>query len=167
MQGDYGEKGEIQVIKNLTSSNLLKKATSILFYYSISDEINTLNLLEQTLKDTPSKVIYLPITGSFEIGKVTINSYLIKGFQNIKEPISATPLPKRLDLALVPGVLFDKRGYRLGRGGGWYDRLFSLVNVNKKIGLTLSKLVIEDLPINQYDIPVDILITEKGVVPIQ
>lgn len=70
---------------------------------------------------------------------------------------------KQIDLLLVPGIVFNKQGYRIGFGGGYYDRLLTTYN-----GLTVSLLsrmqLLEELPLEPHDIPVKQLITESGIV---
>ncbi|HLR08025.1 MAG TPA: 5-formyltetrahydrofolate cyclo-ligase [Bacillota bacterium] len=67
-----------------------------------------------------------------------------------------------IDLLIVPGVLFDKRGYRIGFGGGYYDR-FLIDFPNQTVSLTSSKLLVDTLPAESFDIPVDHIITENGL----
>ena len=66
------------------------------------------------------------------------------------------------DLVLVPGLSFDKRGYRTGYGGGFYDRFFASITANcTKVGYCFSvQISDEDLPTDQYDIAVDYVITD-------
>lgn len=68
-----------------------------------------------------------------------------------------------IDLVLVPGVVFDKNGYRIGFGGGYYDRFLS--SYKKHTISLLCKLQLQDnIPIENYDIPVNHLITEEGFI---
>jgi 5-formyltetrahydrofolate cyclo-ligase len=68
----------------------------------------------------------------------------------------------RIDLVVVPGLAFDRRGNRLGLGGGYYDRFLVRVKA-PKAGLTYSQLLLEALPAETHDIPMDIVITEAAV----
>ncbi len=67
-----------------------------------------------------------------------------------------------IDLLIVPGLLFDKGGFRIGFGGGYYDR-FLTDFPNQKLSLAGSFQVVENLPSESYDIPVDSIITEQGM----
>ncbi|MFT8871032.1 MAG: 5-formyltetrahydrofolate cyclo-ligase [Sporolactobacillus sp.] len=71
-----------------------------------------------------------------------------------------------LDLVIVPGVVFDRRGFRIGYGGGYYDRLLSKYG-GPTIALLLSaQLSLAFLPSEAHDVPVDRLITEKEIIDI-
>ena len=89
---------------------------------------------------------------------------LIKGAYGILEPSAELPLlePNHVDLILVPAVAIDKSGYRLGYGGGYYDRLFidpAWENI-PKIGIVFSFAYIETLSIDPWDISLDLVCTE-------
>ena len=75
--------------------------------------------------------------------------------------------PKEIDLVVVPGAVFDRRGYRVGYGGGFYDRFLSN-KVRKevpKIAVGFDLQVIDgNIPTNEFDFPVDFIITEKEII---
>lgn len=86
-------------------------------------------------------------------------------YMNLLEPIEAeTELTKKdtIDLIIVPGLLYDYNGYRIGFGGGYYDRFLSDYP-NKTLSLASQIQLMEKLPHDSYDIPVDHLITENGL----
>lgn len=67
----------------------------------------------------------------------------------------------RIDLVVVPGLAFDRRGNRLGLGGGYYDRFLARVNA-PKAGLIYSELLLDALPAETHDIPMDLVVTEAA-----
>lgn len=72
--------------------------------------------------------------------------------------------PDRLDVVLVPGRLFDRRGIRLGRGGGHYDRLLPRLRPGVPvIGVTVDERIVDQLPAEPHDVPMTHLATESGV----
>ena len=83
----------------------------------------------------------------------------------IEEPYAHWPRARTPDLILVPTVACDRRGYRLGYGGGFYDRM--LVNLNrektKTIGIVPGMLLQEELPVDPWDQPLDAICTEQGL----
>ena len=94
---------------------------------------------------------------------------LIPRYKGILEP-DPSLLPARLysptniDVALIPGVVFDRRGFRLGYGGGYYDRFLSGAAPQAlRIGLAYSLQVVERLQEMGHDIPMDMLVTENEV----
>lgn len=69
-----------------------------------------------------------------------------------------------MDLAIVPGVAFDPKGGRVGYGGGFYDRFFSNLQVKiKKIALAYEFQILDRVPIEEHDISIDAIITEKCI----
>ena len=77
------------------------------------------------------------------------------------EPHSSAP-PKTPDVILVPALAFDKKGYRLGRGAGFYDRYLANYK-GLSIGICFKECVIKELPRKSHDVPVDYVVSEEGV----
>ena len=79
------------------------------------------------------------------------------------EPDASLPVvePHELDMILVPGVAFDRCGYRLGFGGGFYDRFLPRVTTTK-VGIIYAALLVEKVPRGPFDQPVDFLVSEIG-----
>jgi 5-formyltetrahydrofolate cyclo-ligase len=92
---------------------------------------------------------------------------LVSGSYGILEPDPASPLlsPPEIDLILVPAVAIDRRGYRLGYGGGYYDRLRAdpLWRKIPTIGIIFEFAYVDLLPIDSWDLPVDAVCTELGI----
>ena len=75
----------------------------------------------------------------------------------------ASPIPlERIDLVVVPGIVFDREGYRLGYGKGYYDR-FLKISRAKSVGLTFGFQRVEKIPHDDHDQSVDVVITEKEI----
>jgi 5-formyltetrahydrofolate cyclo-ligase len=98
-------------------------------------------------------------------------SELVPGTFGILEPTAELRelpprqvLPSQIDLALVPGVVFDRQGNRLGYGRGFYDRLLrQLPREVLRVGLAFECQVVEELPVEPHDERMDWLVTEAGV----
>jgi 5-formyltetrahydrofolate cyclo-ligase len=92
---------------------------------------------------------------------------LVTGNYGILEPNSESPqlTPDRVDLMLVPTVAIDRGGYRLGYGGGYYDRLRADPRWRKipTIGIVFDFGYVETLPLDPWDVPLDAVCTELGV----
>jgi 5-formyltetrahydrofolate cyclo-ligase len=82
----------------------------------------------------------------------------------ILEPLATAPVvaPQELDLVVVPGVGFDRQGYRLGWGGGFYDRYLPPVR-GAKVGIAFGVQIVERLPHEEHDARLDGVVTEAGV----
>lgn len=144
------------------------KAQKFLLYYSFRNEIKTEGIIKGLLHR--KKEIYLPFTKPEEkklgYGRIIDPvKDLTPGNYGIMEPIKESFIkPTDLNIIVVPGVVFCLNGYRLGYGGGYYDRfLTGLPGSIIKIGLTYHELLVEALPLDEHDIPVDIIITDQGI----
>ena len=146
------------IAENLIKTDVYKNALNILFFYPLKDEINLLSLLKDS-----SKTFYLPkIDGEnllccpYKEGDDTCLSCF-----NTCEPLTG-PCEKRLiDLVIVPALACDKNGYRLGYGGGFYDRFLNGF-LGLKIACIPSKLLVDNVYPESHDVKMDYIITEKG-----
>ena len=68
-----------------------------------------------------------------------------------------------IELAFIPGVVFDRRGYRIGYGGGYYDRFLEEAQDLVSVGLGYEFQVVWEVPRSKHDLPVDYLCTERGL----
>ena len=152
------------IFKELISNRDIEKAENIMCFVSFRNEVDTHKFIKYMLKN--NKNIYIPIIDSknkiMNISKLKSFDELEKGFYGILEPkkefIRITDL-EVLDIVITPGVVFSKNNYRIGYGGGFYDKFFANKKLKaKKIGLCFSEQIIESIPIDKYDIPVDYII---------
>src|SRR5699024_2385639 len=91
------------------------------------------------------------------------------GYANVMEPIleNINKLNKNdIDLLIVPGIIFDKKGYRIGFGGGYYDR-YLVDYVGKTVSLAASFQLVENIPKDIFDIAVQCIITEEDILTLQ
>ena len=140
----------------------LADARVILVYYSLPDEVNTRQLLDDLVAE--GKTVLLPKVldaTTMELRSYTGQSDLCEGALHVMEP-SGKPFIdySQIDIALIPGVAFDAEGHRLGRGRGYYDRFFRTIGTAPfvKIGLCFDFQKVEVVPFDANDIPVDIVI---------
>ncbi len=88
----------------------------------------------------------------------------VRGAFGIMEPASTCPAvaPEEIHTVLVPAVAYDTRGFRLGYGGGYYDRFLpTLLPSAELVGLTYEELLVEQLPVDRHDHPVRWVVTER------
>ena len=83
----------------------------------------------------------------------------------VREPIAGNPVPMReIDFVIVPGLGFTKRGYRIGRGMGFYDRFLAQTDfMGVSCGLAFEEQIVADLPILDHDVPLSMLATDQGI----
>lgn len=135
---------------------------TVLLYYSLGDEVQTHDFVEKWHKQ---KRILLPVvTGDIlELRIYTGKESLRTGeAYHIEEPTGeAFTAYEQIDLAVIPGVSFDAKGNRLGRGKGYYDRLLPLLR-SYNIGICYHFQVSEKIPTEPFDLPMDEVRTEYG-----
>lgn len=114
--------------------------------------------------------VHLPFVDGEDLGIAVVGDLdadLAPGWGGVREPDPAHRVPADpavLDVAVVPGVGFDRAGHRLGYGGGHFDRLLArLAPGSTIIGVAFSTQVVTQLPSDDHDIGVDVLVTEDGV----
>ena len=151
-----------RILRKLAQTTIFKKAEHIAFYYGIAPEVETKSFLKKVLKD---KKIYLPrINSKKSLTLCRVRSFskeLKKGAYNIMEPrafCEKRPAGK-MDIIVAPGVAFDRLGGRLGRGGGYYDRLLRKAGKVVKIGVCFREQVVKKVPMQACDVRVDKIIT--------
>ncbi len=155
-----------KIILNLTSSNPWKNAKSVMLYMSIGSEVFTLPLLSKAIEE--SKKIILPKVKGKHIIPIEVNEKfkLISSFGGILEPEAEEVYTGTIDLCIVPLVAFDDKGYRLGYGGGYYDRFLKEYEskIKLKLGLAYEKQKIEGIPAEEHDVTLDAICTENRII---
>jgi len=138
------------------------KAEIICLYMSTPEEVDTKPLLAAALTEKKQVVFPRIEKEKLVLHYITSIKDFVKGKYRILEPKKSTSVvdPKSVDLFIVPGIVFDRDGYRLGWGKGYYDRLLSGIDA-PKIGLAYAVQVIEELPRSSYDVPMTMVVTEK------
>ena len=143
---------KIICLKKYTDSSL------VLTYVSLKDEVDTLKLIEYSLK--VGKKVAVPKCIGKEMSFYYINSLseLKEGCFGILEPVNINDDRLVKDFAdsicIVPGICFELDGNRVGYGGGYYDRFLSIYNY-PKIGITYKECICDKIETNIYDIKVD------------
>ena len=144
------------------------RARRVLFYAADGGEVETLPLLERWIEGG-RKVILPRVEGETMI-LVEVDGLkdLAPGYRGLLEPRSdrGRVVPwEEVEVALVPGLAFDLEGNRLGRGGGHYDRTLARIGSKVfKIGLAFDFQVVDRLPVEARDVPVDCVVTESRMI---
>jgi len=145
----------------------------ILAYASSKLEVSTDKIIDKALEN--KKIVACPVSNaddnSMSFIKIDSRSELAPGEYNILEPpVGNEKLDfenkRSLAVCLVPCLAYDSYGYRIGYGKGYYDRFLSSFD-GTKIGLCYSDFKIDKLPRGKYDVKLDVIITEKGVMVIK
>lgn len=157
-----------QVFEGLIRSDFYQNAAVIFAFASFGSEVDTHRFLEHALKN--GKKVCLPKVLSKKQG---LEFYFIKDLQDLEaglfgilEPKECCQLAshKEVDLILIPGLAFDGEGGRIGYGGGFYDRYLLRLSKNvPKIAIAYDFQVIDKVPTDEFDLPIDGIITNKGI----
>ncbi|WP_085508875.1 5-formyltetrahydrofolate cyclo-ligase [Thalassobacillus devorans] len=164
------EKGLIEqkLADQLLQSEIYKEADTIGITISQKNEWNTSPIIEKSWQLGKTAAVPKCNPGPRHLHFYQLDDFnqLETVFYDLQEPNPNLCEPKKksaIDLIIVPGLLFDTRGYRIGYGGGYYDRFLSDYQ-GKTVALASNAQVVEALPHEAFDIPVDHLITEDGFV---
>ncbi len=149
-----------EVFNRLEQSAAFALAEKILLYHSLPDELSTLEFLNRW---ATRKHFYLPrVNGlNLEILPYDRSSMALGAFQ-IEEPQGdETTDISEIELIIVPAIAYDRRGNRVGRGKGYYDRLLTETKATK-VGVGYDfQLIDEEIPAEPHDVAVDIVITDR------
>lgn len=155
-----------KISERFLSSMSYKYANQILLYASTDDEISTDIIFKKAIAD--GKNCFFPRCfehSQMAYYKASSEKDLISDKYNIKAPADSSEIyePQPSDVCIVPAMAYDKKGFRLGYGKGFYDRFLPNF-MGVKIGFCYSSFIRPQLPRGRYDISVDSIITEKGVI---
>ncbi|MDG5788747.1 5-formyltetrahydrofolate cyclo-ligase [Evansella sp. AB-P1] len=169
-QMDINEKRkkDNKIHHNLFSEEQWKEASVVGVTVSIGDEIDTYEIITNAWSDGKAVVVPKCIPNEKKLCFYKIESFdmLEETFYGLKEPNpdkSVMYKSEEIDLLIVPGIVFNKEGYRIGYGGGYFDRFLE----GKRIptcSLLYECQLLKEIPYEDYDVPVHKLITEKRTI---
>ena len=141
---------------------MLNSTDTIVAYYSLDDEVDTHDLIDELLAD--GKTVYLPRVVSDD--EMVLCCYtgadsLSKGAFGIMEPVGKpVSTDTHIDAVLVPGMAFDVEGHRLGRGKGYYDRFLSSLSrpLPLLIGVCFDFQKVDVVPTEPFDVSVNVVV---------
>lgn len=154
-----------EVFAQLEKTAAFLMADRILMYHSLPDELSTRKFLS---KWKEKKHFYLPRVNGVNLEILPYDeSRLELGAFHIEEPTGDDTIdPDDLEVIVVPAVAYDKRGNRLGRGKGFYDRLLQTTRATK-IGVGYEFQLVDDVPCEVHDVPMDMVITQQTCIVIR
>ena len=165
----HGQEDALRIACHQAIDKLPRNSTILLYVSAFAEEIETRTLILQSLAnglcvvlprvDKPSRRLSLHQISSLEFE-------LQASSLNIPEPDPNRTVidPEQIDWALVPGIAFDLQGHRLGRGGGYYDRLLPLLRSNTpRWALALTVQIFDYIPIDSHDMRIDGFFSPEGL----
>ncbi len=162
---DQRQKLDNMIFNNVTTSDEYKNSNVVFIFVSYNNEVDTHKIIKQALKD--GKILCVPKVISKEEGMIIVR---IKQFEDLQAGAYGILEPKNdelriaedeIDISYLPGLAFDKKGGRVGYGGGFYDRFLRKTRENsKKIGLAYGFQIFHEVPMEEHDVFIDGIITD-------
>lgn len=165
------------IVSGLLSLPQMQRAQTVFLYLDFRGEVSTDEILRWGWNQDKTMAIPVTVIEKKRLIPVAIRSFdeVRPGAYGIREPIVSANTEKdpescaipaeSIDVVIVPGVAFDPRGGRLGYGGGYYDRFLPKLRTDVvKIGLAFELQVVDQVPVEEHDIHLDFLVTEKRVI---
>ena len=159
------------VCKRLATLVSVRYASEILSFSPLAGEIDVAEFNQFVLDS--GKRLYLPrcVKGTPEMNFHLVSGMdeLSRGSFSINEPSADAPIWNEQSgvscAVIIPAMSYDRRGYRLGYGKGYYDRYLSDKDA-VKIGICYTDFIAEHIPNGRFDLAVDIIVTEKGIITV-
>ena len=168
ISADVRQEKSILIKERLQKLKIFAQAYTVLFYVSFGSEVETHQLIKDTLKTEKQVAVPLAHKDGLLIKIITDFKQVKPGTWNILEPSNKQPDIdlKVINLVIVPGVAFSKNHYRLGYGGGYYDKLLSQEDEAgfTSIGLAFDEQIVNELPVEKHDKKVDFVLTDKRII---
>lgn len=159
------------ICESVIRSEWYKHADTVMLYMDYKNEVRTEYLIEHAL--VHRKRVVLPVvdftTHTLTLVEIhSLTSDMRLSSYGILEPIVTEESIRSIDdidLILSPGVAFDLKGYRLGYGGGFYDKLLETADRSKLkvLALAFDMQIIDQVPVESYDKPIDAIATESNL----
>jgi len=149
------------------------KADTVMFYVDVRTEVRTRHSLPAALASGKRVIVPYCVDGELELFHLADMDELSVGMYKILEPkVELRDAPgkridvKELDLVMVPGVAFDRRGARMGHGMGYYDKLLEHARADAPlVALAFECQLFPEIPTQAHDIFMDKIITENAIYP--
>lgn len=167
MKSDYKKKLDEKITRNFLNSDLYKNCLSLFCYVSTDIEVNTKEIISKALSDGKTVAVPRCIKGTRLMDFIKITSFddLEEGSYGVLEPreeFSEKLLGDSDTVCLIPALTYDKSGYRLGYGGGYYDRFLSEFK-GISVGIIYSQNITQKLIHGKYDVPVSFIISQTSI----
>lgn len=164
LQNDIKKRKSERITRTFIDLILKKKIKTVLLYAPFGSEVDTWRIFD-FCQENSIKTAFPKVNGNdLEIYWIEDPSQLVSGYRGILEPTCGQKANvEEIDVIAVPGIAFDKNCYRIGYGGGFYDRLL-LKKKGLAIGLAYEEQIIDEIPIEPFDKRLDLIITDERVI---
>ncbi len=158
-----------EIVLRLTALSEIREAAVLMVYLSFGSEVQTDGIIRWGWENGKRIVVprCRPEERRLTPCRLSGFSELETGHYGIREPkaerVRAVPA-EEIDAVLVPAVAFDRRGYRVGYGGGYYDRFLPEAPGAARIGAAFACQMVDRIPEGPHDLPVDRIVTDEGII---
>lgn len=154
------EKASRELGEKFAACPQYQKAKTIYGYMPYNQEVRTVPMLERALREGKQVAVPKVYGDTMRFILVSDLTRMEKSSMGIPEPIDDGPVADDpTALVLMPGLAFTVRGDRMGYGGGYYDKFLSAEPDHPTVALCYDFQILESLPTEEYDIPVDLVLT--------
>lgn len=164
-EGDCCQRS-IKICQGIMHTNLYQEAKYVYGYYPLGNEVSLIPIMEDCL--CQGKKLALPRVEGNQIDfyEITSLNQVREGCFHVMEPVTSEKIQEAQALVLTPGVAFDLNGNRIGYGKGYYDRYFHRYPSLVRMGVAYQSQIEEDIPIEETDVKLQYLITERKMIEI-
>ena len=154
--------------QNLINTPQFQEASVVMLYLSLPHEVDVSGAILHAWQQQKTVAVPKVSWQQRHMIPVEINS-LETGISTeaggLRNPVTGAPMPlEEINLVVTPGLAFDKKGNRLGRGGAYFDRFFGSEQLHAlKCGFAFSQQVVDSVPVQEHDQPIDFLVTDEEV----
>jgi len=155
-----------KIAKRLTELEELERGRTVLGFASIHNEVRTRSSMEAAW--AKGKRVALPrvVDDELELRLINPDTVLVEGSFSVPEPPddAARVAPEEVDFAWIPALAVDLRGYRIGYGGGYYDRLLPKLDCAVTCAVAYEFQLIAEVPEQPFDVRVNLVVTDERVI---
>ncbi len=151
---------DIRIYNKLIALKEFKDSKTIFTYVSWAEEVDTGKFINLALKE--GKKVFVP---KIDLKKKQMDIYQIKSLKELKEgtykilePTGEKSRKKDFDIIIIPGLAFDRKKNRLGRGGGYFDKFLKNAK-GLKVALCFKEQIVSAIPVQKHDIKMNMLIS--------
>ena len=153
------EEASRKLAEQFLATEAYRNAQTVYGYLPYNQEVRTVPLLERALADGKRVAVPKVYDDEMRFIYLTDLAQVETGYAGISEPIADGPVADDpTALVLMPGLAFDREGHRIGYGGGFYDKFLNAEPGHPTIALCYAFQMVEELPTEEFDVPVDLVL---------
>lgn len=153
------------IYEKVVTSSFFKEAKIVMSYMSFKNEVDT-HRINEAIISTGKKLILPRVKDRENMEAVEYTGEFLKGSLGIDEPAGKS-YEGDIDLVIVPGIVFDRSGNRIGFGRGYYDRFLEKYSNALKISLIYDFQLVENISAEEHDKKIDVLFSKNSIIEVK